>query len=182
MEFLDIVSENDEVIGRAPRSEIKQKGLLHREIHIWFFNDKGDVLIQKRALDKDTYPGLLDVGVGGNVESGMGYSDTAIKEVKEELGLNIGPNDLIEICKKRRHHFDSLTVRENNANDTVYAVRFNGQLEDLNFLREEIIELQWWPIDKLFNLSEEDKKLFVPLTISAEIREDLKKVKKLIGI
>lgn len=63
-ELLDIVNENDEVIGQATRGEIHAQGLLHRIIDIWFYNKNGEVLMQKRSLKKDNAPGLLVLLLG----------------------------------------------------------------------------------------------------------------------
>lgn len=85
-EMLEVVDENDNVIGFETRAKIHREGLLHREIHVWFLTPEGEIVFQHRAKDKDTYPDKLDATVGGHVESNMSYEDTAIKECKEETG------------------------------------------------------------------------------------------------
>ena len=56
-EFLDIVDETDNVIGQSRRSDVHQRGLLHRSIHLLVFNDLGELLMQKRSMKKDESPG-----------------------------------------------------------------------------------------------------------------------------
>src|SRR5574343_530627 len=93
-ELLDIVNENDEIIGQDTRENVHKFGLLHREIHIWFITPDGNMIFQHRAKDKDTYPDLLDATVGGHVDQGMTYEESAIKEMEEETGLKIDFKDL----------------------------------------------------------------------------------------
>ena len=86
-EWFDVVDQNDKVIGRAPRSEVHAKGLLHRAVHIMAFNARGELFIQKRVLSKDENPGLLDTSAAGHVSSGDDYGPTAHRELEEELGI-----------------------------------------------------------------------------------------------
>ena len=69
VEMLEVVNEQDIVIGLESRSMIHQKGLLHREIHIWFITPEGEIIFQHRAKTKDTYPDKLDATVGGGTLS-----------------------------------------------------------------------------------------------------------------
>src|SRR5665648_133311 len=55
-EMLEVVNENDVVIDLKSRKEVHQKGLSHREIHIWFMTPAREIIFQHRAKDKDTYP------------------------------------------------------------------------------------------------------------------------------
>ena len=66
---LNIVDENDQIIGEDTRENIHRKGLLHREIHVWFYTPKSEIVFQHRAKNKDTFPDLLDATVGGHVEN-----------------------------------------------------------------------------------------------------------------
>lgn len=63
---------------KKPRENIHNQGLLHREIHVWFYTPKGEIIFQHRAKDKDTYPDLLDATVGGHVEINSDYENTAL--------------------------------------------------------------------------------------------------------
>lgn len=179
MRELNIVDENDNVIGKDTRENIHKKGLLHREIHVWIYNDKGEVIFQKRALTKDTYPGLLDVSVGGHVEIGDDYLTTAIKEMEEETGLKAEAKDLIYITRMQKNSFDKSTGVRNNKIRNVYAYRYNGDAKDLKVEKGEATGLEFWKIDKILNLSDKEKKDF---TIAFDDKEYIKvfnKIKKL---
>ncbi len=86
-EIFDVVNERDEVIGQAPRAEVHRRGLLHRSAHVLVFNRKGEVLLQKRSMKKDRQPGVWDSSASGHLNSGEDYDACAVRELKEEIGL-----------------------------------------------------------------------------------------------
>ena len=88
-EIFDVVNERDEVVGRAPRSEVHRRGLLHRAIHVLVFNSRGQVFLQKRSMSKDRQPGLWDSSASGHVDSGEEYDVCAVRELREEIGLEL---------------------------------------------------------------------------------------------
>ena len=80
---LNIIDENGNITGEETRENIHKQGLLHREIHVWFYTPKGEILFQHRAKDKDTYPDLLDATVGGHVEIGAGLLKARLRWKKK---------------------------------------------------------------------------------------------------
>ena len=90
-EIFDVVNERDEVIDRQPRREVHARGLLHRAVHVLVFNARGQVFLQKRSMRKDKHPGVWDSSASGHVDSGEDYDETAVREVREEIGLKLPP-------------------------------------------------------------------------------------------
>jgi isopentenyldiphosphate isomerase len=88
-EIFDVVNERDEVIDRRPRSEVHRLGLMHRAVHVLVFNRRGDVFLQKRSMTKDRQPGLWDSSASGHLDSGETYDACAVREVREEIGLQL---------------------------------------------------------------------------------------------
>lgn len=86
-ELFDVVDGNDRVIGRATRAEVHARGLFHRAVHIFVFDARGNVVLQKRSRAKDTAPGLLSSACAGHVDSGENYDAAARRELGEELGI-----------------------------------------------------------------------------------------------
>ena len=86
-DIFDVVNERDEVVDRQPRSLVHQLGLLHRAVHVLVFNSRGQIFLQKRSMMKDRQPGLWDSSASGHVDSGEDYDTTAVREVREEIGL-----------------------------------------------------------------------------------------------
>lgn len=86
-EIFDVVDENDHVIGRNSRSEVHRLGLRHRAVHVLVYNSKGEIFLQKRSMQKDTFPGAWDSSAAGHLDCGEDYDACAIREMREELGL-----------------------------------------------------------------------------------------------
>ena len=88
-DIFDVVNERDEVVGQNTRSEVHARGLLHRAVHVLVFNSRGDIFLQKRSMKKDRQPGVWDSSCSGHVDSGENYDETAVRELREELGLKV---------------------------------------------------------------------------------------------
>ena len=87
MEYLDIVNDNDQVIGNAPRPEIYEKKLTHRIVHVIVFNDTGEMALQLRSSNVKFCPLHWSTTVGGHVLAGESYEQAAKRECKEEVGI-----------------------------------------------------------------------------------------------
>ncbi len=88
MEWLNIVDEEGNITGSAPRSEIHgNNSLLHRVVHIFVFNDRNDLILQKRSMKKDVAPGKWDTSVGGHVDLDETVEEAVLREMEEELGI-----------------------------------------------------------------------------------------------
>jgi len=108
-EIFDVVNERDEVVEQRPRSEVHRLGLLHRAVHILVFNAEGKVFLQKRSARKDTHPQTWDSSTSGHVDTGENYDESAIRELKEEIGLRVSeaPERLFKInaCEETDQEF-----------------------------------------------------------------------------
>ncbi len=162
-EMLNIVDENGMILGEASREEIHKKGLLHREVHVWLYTPDGKVIFQRRAMTKDTFPGLLDASVGGHVELGMDFADTALKELEEETGIKAMAEDLIYLDQSHTTAHDPVTGTINNALRRSYAFCYRGEPETLRVEDGAGAGFEVWPIDKLLNISDGDRGRFIPM-------------------
>lgn len=95
-EYLDIVDEQDRVIGKDTRENVHKNFQIHRGVHVFVLNSKGEILLQKRSEKKDYYPGFMDASVGAQVLSGESYEEAAARETLEELGFK--PKGLAKVC------------------------------------------------------------------------------------
>ena len=177
---LNTVDESGKIIGEDTRENIHNKGLLHREIHIWFYTPKGEIIFQHREKDKDTYPDLLDATVGGHVEIDSDYENTALQELVEETGIKIEKKNLAFIQMVRSKTFDTATDKTNNVIRAIYAYRYEGKVEDLKVEKGKAIGFESWPLEKIFNISDEDKKHFIPSIFEEDNLNIFKKIEKLI--
>jgi len=140
-ELFDLCDEWGRRVGRTkPRSLVHRDGDWHRAFHCWLVerNDAGEplILLQRRALDKDTNPGFWDVSVGGHYSAGEGI-EGGLREIREELGLYVAANDLVLAGWRREdiHYENGLIDRE------VQDVYFLSRAVDLRALRPEPAEV-----------------------------------------
>jgi isopentenyldiphosphate isomerase len=86
-ELVDVVDDDDNVIGTVTRREMRAGRLLHRSVGIAVMSGDGRLLVHRRSLDKDVWPGWWDIAAGGVVLSGETYEQAARRELAEELGI-----------------------------------------------------------------------------------------------
>ncbi len=132
-ELLDVVNDDDEVIGVERRGDIHAQRLMHRAVHILLFNSDGEIFLQKRSLSKDEQPGKWDSSAAGHVDSGEDYLGCAIREINEELGI-VADRPLQALFKLPP------TMRTGNEHCMVYRYCFDGPLV---LQEEEIDDGQW---------------------------------------
>lgn len=138
-EYLEIINEEGEIIGLAPRSEVHgNPNLMHRVVHVLVFNKKGDILLQKRSMNKDVAPGKWDTSVGGHVNPGEDLLSSAIREMDEELGIK---------GKELKYLYSYVHT---NPYETEHVTTFGVIHEgEVSFNMEEIDEVRFWSIDEI---------------------------------
>ena len=111
MEILDICDELGNPTGKTVEREIAhQQGILHRTAHVWILRKKENkiqILLQKRSEQKDSFPGCYDISSAGHIPAGDNYGQSAVRELKEELGIVVRESELID-CGNRRFHFEEI--------------------------------------------------------------------------
>ena len=168
---LNIIDEDGNIISEETRENIHRYGLLHREIYVWFYTLKGEILFQHRAKDKDTHPDLLDATVV-YVEIGVDYESTALQELEEEIGIRATKDNLTFIQIVRSENHDKTTDMINNVIRAVYAYRYDGKVENLKIEKAKRLDLK-----VLLNISAEDKKRFIPSILNNESLDIFRKIK-----
>ena len=94
-EIFDVVDETDRVLSQASRHEVHRNGWRHRAVHIFIFNRAGELFLQKRSRWKDVHPGCWDSSAAGHLNAGEDYEETAIREVREEMGVEVERVELL---------------------------------------------------------------------------------------
>lgn len=157
MEYFDIYNENGTPTGeKVERTRAHEKGLLHAAVHIYIYrikNGRYEILLQKRANNKDSFPSCWDTSCAGHVSSGDNFETTALKELSEELGIQIDYSALT-------HAFDQLVEKINvfysktfidREYNKVYLLHYDVPETSLTFQKEEISALKWMDCDSLLS-------------------------------
>lgn len=147
MTLIDIVDDEDRVIGQKERDAAHRDGDLHRVAHVWIVNSKKELLCHRRADCKRVFPGFWDIIIGGHLDAGESYEAAALREVEEEVGLVLSKDDLVLIGKwKGAPNETEPRIREFS---TSYAAFYGGDPGALKADPGEISELKFMPIEEL---------------------------------
>jgi isopentenyl-diphosphate Delta-isomerase len=159
-EYLDILDEEGMSINKKKtREEVHRKGYWHRTAHVWIINDKGEVLVQKRAAKKDSSPNKWDLSTGGHIASKKDAKSTAIAEAKEELSLTLKKKELVFLFTFK--HFSQPKIRfKNNEFQDVFLVKKNLDLKRLKLQAEEVADVQFINYKKLKKILDKKDKRF----------------------
>jgi 16S rRNA (adenine1518-N6/adenine1519-N6)-dimethyltransferase len=131
------VDENDEVVGSEETiQEAIDKGLFRRIARVFVFDTEMKVLIQRRSSTV-RHPLLLDQSVGGHVDEGETYEDAAIRETKEELGLE--GYALTEVAVSHKEH---------NVFSAIYKITVPVGIE-IMFDVGEVDSVYWMSVDEV---------------------------------
>ena len=150
-EFLDLVNEQDEVIGKKLRSEVYAEGLSNfRVVNAFIVNSEGKLWLPRRGAHKRIFPLCLDMSMGGHVESGETYDQSFIRETSEELNIDTGTTPWKMLGHLTPHNDDVaafMNVYEIQSDD---APKYNP---------DDYREFSWLTPQELFKEIEEGEKV-----------------------
>ena len=138
-----LISENDEVLGLMDKMQAHENGLLHRAFSVFLFNEKGEVLLQKRAADKYHSPNQWTNAVCSHPRDGETYLEAAQRRLQEELGI-----EGMELNPKF-HFIYKADVGGNlweHELDHVFTGHYNG---DFSLNEEEVSEIRYITMEAL---------------------------------
>ena len=156
MEIFDICDEYGNPTGETvTRQEAHEKGIRHRTAHVWIVrirDGKYQVLLQKRSLQKDSFPGQLDTSSAGHIPAGDEPVQSALRELEEELGIHAGPEDLEYAGQFQVHYekkFHGNLFRDNEVAN-VYICRKDISLSDITIQEEELESVGWYDLEETY--------------------------------
>lgn len=169
MELFDIVDEFGQPTGAVcERKEAHSKGLRHRTAHIWVTREEGgrvQVLLQKRAANKDSFPGRYDTSSAGHIQAGDEPEESAIRELEEELGIRAKPEELIfagTFAIAYEKEFYGKMFRDS---EIAFVYVYTGQVDAaaLTLQEEEVERVDWFDLDTVLRgVAIHDKTFCVP--------------------
>lgn len=170
MELFDIVDQLGNPTGEIiERSEAHKKGIRHRTAHIWVVRDKEgkkQVLLQKRSATKDSFPGRFDTSSAGHIQAGDEPTESAIRELSEELGIQASKEEL-----SFAGTFDINYQKEfygklfwDNEIAFVYVYKESVNVDALVLQTEEVECVEWFDLDEVYEeCSKKNQKFCVPM-------------------
>jgi len=147
MELLDVVDEDNNLIGKSEeREHIHINGVWHREVAVWMANNKGELLLQKRAANKKEKPNQWGT-CAGHIDAGETIEKSLIRELKEEIGFDT-TTDKLELIWIKKVKNES-PGRKNYHFKYIYFLKTDWPIEDYIIQKEELSEIKYIPLEKV---------------------------------
>lgn len=154
MELWDLYTEDRELTGKEHiRGEELPKNLYHLVVHVWIRNNKGEYLISQRSANRPILP-LMWECVGGSVLKGESSIQGAIREAKEEVGVDLSPDNGKIVFSKVRKIIDG--KRFNDIVD-VWLFQYDGDVLLNNATTDEVEQTVWMNRSEILDLFEQKK-------------------------
>lgn len=153
MEKIVLVDIDDKIVGSAGKMEVHRKGLLHRAFSIFIINDKGQMLIQKRNVNKYHSGGLWTNSCCSHQRTDEKLGEAIHRRLQEELGFDCELHEQFDFVY-RTVFADGLIEYEL---DHVYLGNYNGEVK-LN--KDEATDIMWISADELKNKLEKEPEKF----------------------
>ena len=155
MEYLDVCDEKGQPAGGiVSREKAHRDGIRHRTAHVWVIREeKGriQVLLQKRSANKESFPGMYDTSSAGHIPAGCEPLDSALRELREELGIEAVEGQLRylgAICNRYEAQFRGKIFRDNEY-CSVYLYREPLDAESLHLQAEEVERVDWFDLEQI---------------------------------
>jgi isopentenyldiphosphate isomerase len=138
-EFLEVINEHGDTIKTLPRSVVHgDPSLMHKVVHVLVFNKNGELLLQKRSMNKDVAPGKWDTSVGGHVNAGETIIEALSREMEEELGITTCEPEFLYTYIHSNQYESELVY--------THSCVHSGQIR---FNKDEIDEIRFWTSDEI---------------------------------
>ncbi len=149
MEIWDLYDENRNQIGQTHiRGEELPDDAYHLVVHIWIKNNKNQYLISQRSAERRVNP-LMWECVGGSVLSGESSLQAALRETKEEVGIELNATDGEIVYSKIRRKING--KKFNDIMD-VWLFEYNGEVDLNKATTNEVAQTQWLTVDEIKEL------------------------------
>ncbi|TSA45734.1 NUDIX domain-containing protein [bacterium] len=150
---VQIVNENDEVIGSKPRGEVDPQKDIYRVSGLWITNSKDEILLAQRKFTKVNDPGKWGPAVAGTLEEGETHESNIYKEAEEEIGLTgvkfkLGPKNR---RREPRNYFGQW-----------FLANVDRNIEDFKIQEEEVEKIAWVPKAELIEGFKNNPERYIP--------------------
>lgn len=154
-EFIVLVNEQDRETGQAEKMEVHREGWLHRAFSIFIFTPAGEMLLQRRALDKYHCGGLWTNACCSHPRPGEKVEEAARRRLQEELGIGVELQKIFHFTYRAEFE-NGLTEHEF---DHVFVGEYAGEVP---FNEKEVMDTRYLSTDALLPLVEQSPETFTP--------------------
>lgn len=157
MEKWDLYTKYRKKTGKEQiRGEKIPQGFYHLVVHVWIRNRKGEYLISQRSGSRPTFP-LMWECVGGSVLMGESSIEGALREIKEEVGLDLKPETGTLLFTKLRGTDFKYECKEFNDIMDVWLFEYDGDLHLEDATTDEVADCRWMTVSEIRKLYEDNK-------------------------
>lgn len=147
-EYFDVLNKYGEFTNKiATREECHKNGYWHRAVYGFIINKNGDVLLQKRSANKKLWPNLWDITAGGHVLAGELGEQALIREVKEELGIDITENEVKYLVGSTSTNIKGDII--NNHFNECYIINKDINPSLIKLQEEEVSDIKWFSKEEI---------------------------------
>ena len=178
MEILDVCDENGLPTGQTVDRDIAHRdGILHRTAHVWIVRKTAsgyDVLLQKRSMDKESFPGFYDTSSAGHIPAGEEPLPSALRELQEELGISAQPEELVFAGMFRIRYekeFHGKPFRDNEVT-SVYVYQKPVEIKNLSLQASEVDEVRWFDLEDVYREIQTTRERFCVPTAGLQVLRD----------
>ncbi len=144
MELWDLYTRDRRLTGETHiRGEKLPPERYHLVAHVWIRNSRGEWLISQRAASRPTFP-LKWECVGGSVTAGEDSLTGALREAKEEVGVDLNPATGLLVNSTVREHFQDIK------DDWVFL--YDGEIDLSNATTDEVADMRWMTVEEIRQL------------------------------
>lgn len=138
-ELVVLCTEDGKEAGTARKTEVHTDSTpLHFAFSTWLFDDEGNLLLTRRALSKQTWPGVWTNSFCGHPAPGESFEEAVVRRAREELGATVA--EIRSVLPNFQYRaVDASGIVENEICPVFFA-RLDGEL---NPNPTEIAEYEW---------------------------------------
>lgn len=149
MELWDLYDEKRSKLGKTHiRGQRLPENGYHLVVHVWITDGRGNYLISRRAESRPSFP-LMWECVGGSVVAGEDSLTGALRETKEEVGVDLDPERGEVVFSKTRGLIDG--ERYNDIMD-VWLFHYDGEPSLENATTDEVAQVKWMSLEEIRSL------------------------------
>ncbi len=148
-EMVDKLNSDGTPTGEiVSKKDAHKNGFWHRAAHVWFVNSNNEILLQKRADNIESHPGEYDISAAGHLVAGDSFIKGALREVKEELGVELEEKDLVKIGELHSESTQHEGRYINKEYNDVYVVKKDIPISDFVIQESEVSLVKYLSLEE----------------------------------